>query len=168
MGMLESLKEKIEKVTRWKRPSRDYLRHAVKARKPNAFRFKGDGVVPNNPKLPFILYRGPVTLTDDFDPAAVFEELFGRNGWRDSWHNGIFTHTITREPTKCSVLRAVMPGFVSAVNAEKSFASRPAMLWSCPAGTGHQRLAASKDFALGRRLSALRQLRRMPSLRRGA
>ncbi|OLB72380.1 MAG: hypothetical protein AUI16_20515 [Alphaproteobacteria bacterium 13_2_20CM_2_64_7] len=44
MGMLESLKEKIEKVTRWKRPSRDDLRHAVKARKPNAFRFKDDGV----------------------------------------------------------------------------------------------------------------------------
>jgi hypothetical protein len=47
--MLESLKENIEKVTRWKRPSRDDLRHAVKARKPNAFRFKDDGVVPNNP-----------------------------------------------------------------------------------------------------------------------
>jgi len=29
MGMLESLKEKIEKVTGWKRPSRDDLRHRL-------------------------------------------------------------------------------------------------------------------------------------------
>jgi uncharacterized protein YjlB len=88
--MLESLKEKIERVTGWKRPSRGDLRHVVMARKPNAFRFKDDGVIPNNPKLPFILYRSPVRLTDDFDPAAVFEELFARNGWRDSWRNGIY------------------------------------------------------------------------------
>jgi len=92
MGVLDSVKEKIEKVTGWKRPSRGDLHDAVNSRKPNAFRFKNDGVVPNNPKLPFILYRGPVTLTDDFDPAAVFEELFGRNGWRDSWHNGIYNY----------------------------------------------------------------------------
>src|SRR5215831_910091 len=71
--------------------------------------------------------------------AATAGEILGTTAFT-------ITHTITREPTKCSVLRAVMPGFVSAVNAEKSFASRPAMLWSCPAGTGHQRLAASKDL----------------------
>jgi hypothetical protein len=52
MGVLESVKEKIEKVTGWKRPSRSDLRDAVRSRKPNSFRFKDDGVVPNNPKLP--------------------------------------------------------------------------------------------------------------------
>jgi uncharacterized protein YjlB len=104
--MLESLKEKIERVTGWKRPSRGDLRHVVMARKPNAFRFKDDGVIPNNPKLPFILYRSPVRLTDDFDPAAVFEELFARNGWRDSWRNGIYDfahyHSRTHEVRFCS------------------------------------------------------------------
>jgi len=55
MGVLESVKEKIEKVTGWKRPSRGDLRDAVRSRKPNSFRFQDDGVVPNNPKLPFIL-----------------------------------------------------------------------------------------------------------------
>jgi hypothetical protein len=116
--MLEGLKEVIEKATGWKRPSRGDLRHAV------TFRLKDDGVIPNNPKLPFILYRSPVRLTDEFDPAAVFEELFARNGWRDSWRNGAFTTSriITRERTRCLVSRAVMPGFASAVNMAKSFA----------------------------------------------
>lgn len=132
MGVLESVKEKIEKVTGWKRPSRGDLRDAVRSRKPNSFRFKDDGIVPNNPKLPFILYRSPVSLADDFDPAAVFEELFARNGWGDSWRNGIaITCTITRALTKCSGSRAAMPGFASAASAEKRFTSRPAMWRSC-------------------------------------
>ena len=97
MGVLESVKEKIEKVTGWKRPSRGDLRDAVRSRKPNSFGFQDDGVVPNNPKLPFILYRSPVSLADDFDPAAVFEELFARNGWRDSWRNGIYTNSARPE-----------------------------------------------------------------------
>jgi hypothetical protein len=92
MGVVESVKEGIEKVTGWKRPSRRDLSNAVKSRKPNSLRFKDDGVVPNNPKLPFILYRSPVSLADDFDPAAVFEELFARNGWRNSWRNGIYDY----------------------------------------------------------------------------
>src|SRR5215831_15999524 len=88
MGVLDSVKEEIEKVTGWKRPSRGELRNAVKSRKPNAFRFKDDGAVPNNPKLPFILYRSAVRLTDDFDPAAVFEELFAQRLARflAQWH----------------------------------------------------------------------------------
>jgi uncharacterized protein YjlB len=147
MGMLESLKEKIEKVTRWKRPSRDYLRHAVKARKPNAFRFKGDGVIPNNPKLPFILYRGPVRLTDDFDPAAVFEELFARNGWRDSWRNGIydFAHYHSQTHEVLGVARGHARVRFGGERG-KELRLKAGDVAVLPAGTGHQRLAASKDL----------------------
>jgi hypothetical protein len=46
---------------------------------------------PNNPKLPLALYRSPVRLSGQFEPAAVFaamcEELFESNGWGDSWRN---------------------------------------------------------------------------------
>jgi uncharacterized protein YjlB len=147
MGMLESLKEKIEKATGWKRPSRGDLRHAVKARKPNALRFKDDGVIPNNPKLPFILYRSPVRLTDDFDPAAVFEELFARNGWRDSWRNGIydFAHYHSRTHEVLGVARGhARVRFGGERGKELRLnAGDVAVL---PAGTGHQRLAASKDL----------------------
>lgn len=54
MGVLEGVKEEIEKVAGWKRPSRGDLSYAVKSRKPDPFGFKDDGVIPNNPKLPFV------------------------------------------------------------------------------------------------------------------
>jgi hypothetical protein len=38
------------------------------------FPVQDDGVIPNNPKLPFVLYRSPVRLSVKFDPAAVFEK----------------------------------------------------------------------------------------------
>jgi uncharacterized protein YjlB len=147
MGVLESVKEKIEKVTGWKRPSRGDLRDAVRSRKPNSFRFKDDGVVPNNPKLPFILYRSPVNLADDFDPAAVFEELFARNGWRDSWRNGIYDyvhyHSRTHEVLGVARGHARVRFGGERGKALHLKAGDVAVL---PAGTGHQRLAASKDL----------------------
>ena len=79
MAVLESVKERFEKVTGWARPSVRDLDAALRPRKANAFWFKDDGVIPNNP-------------TGKFDPAAVFEELFERNGWGNSLRNGIYDY----------------------------------------------------------------------------
>jgi len=147
MGVLDSVKEEIEKVTGWKRPSRGELRNAVKSRKPNAFRFKDDGAVPNNPKLPFILYRSAVRLTDDFDPAAVFEELFAHNGWRGSWRNGIYdyAHYHSRAHEVLGVARGhARVRFGGERGKELRLKAGDVVV--LPAGTGHQRLAASKDL----------------------
>ena len=134
-------------MTGWKRPSRGDLRDAVRSRKPNSFRFQDDGVVPNNPKLPFILYRSPVSLADDFDPAAVFEELFARNGWRDSWRNGIYDyvhyHSRIHEVLGIARGRAQVRFGGHSGRVLNVKAGDVAML---PAGTGHQCLKASKDF----------------------
>jgi uncharacterized protein YjlB len=64
----------------------------VRARKAASFRFKGDGVVPNHPRWPLVYYRGAVHLAGGVDPAAVFEDLFERNGWADSWRNGVYDY----------------------------------------------------------------------------
>ena len=45
----------------------------MRARKPNLYRFKDDGETPNNPKWPLLIYRSPVDLRGEFDPAAIFE-----------------------------------------------------------------------------------------------
>src|SRR5262249_9067507 len=150
MGVLESAKEKIEKMTGWKRPSRGDLRDAVRSRKPNSFRFKDDGVVPNNPKLPLILSRSPVSLADDFDPAAVFEELFARNGWRDSWRNGIYDymHYHARTHEVLGVARGHAKVRFGAERG-KALHLKAGDVVVLPAGTGHQRLAASKDLLVG-------------------
>jgi uncharacterized protein YjlB len=147
MGVLESAKERIEKVTGCKRPSRGDLGNAVKSRKPNSFRFKDDGVVPNNPTLPFILYRGPVSLADDFDPAAVLEELFASNGWRDSWRNGIYdyVHYHSRTHEVLGVARGhARVRFGGERGKELHLKAIDVVV--LPAGTGHQRLAASEDL----------------------
>ena len=89
MAVLESVKERFEKITGWARPSARDLDAALRPRKANAFRFKDDGVIPNNPKLPLVLYRSPVRLSGKFDPAAVF--VFERND-----DSGGMAFTITR------------------------------------------------------------------------
>jgi uncharacterized protein YjlB len=147
MGMLESLKAEVEKLTGWRRPSPADLRSVVRRRKPNALRFKDDGVIPNNPKLPFIVYRSPVSLADNFDPAAVFEELFARNGWRDSWRNGIYDY-VHYHPRTHEVL-GVARGHARVRfggKRGKELRLKAGDVAILPAGTGHQRLAGSKDL----------------------
>jgi uncharacterized protein YjlB len=54
------------------------------------YRFADDGQVPNNPRLPLLVYRGALQTGDD--AAASCVELFDRNGWTDAWKNGVYPH----------------------------------------------------------------------------
>ena len=53
-------------------------------------RFLDDGVVPNNPALPLVHYRG--VLPEGDDRASYCEKLFAAHGWPDAWRNGIYGH----------------------------------------------------------------------------
>lgn len=90
MPALEQAKRVGERLTGSGKPKRDLLAHLVRARKPHLFRFADDGETPNNPKWPLVIYRSPVNLHGDFDPAAIFKELFASNGWSESWRDGIY------------------------------------------------------------------------------
>jgi uncharacterized protein YjlB len=52
--------------------------------------FADDGIVPNNPTLPLVLYRG--ALGAEGDLAARCEAMFDANGWPNPWRNGIYGH----------------------------------------------------------------------------
>jgi uncharacterized protein YjlB len=52
--------------------------------------FQDDGFIPNNP-LPLIVRRGAVTPAAS-DPAKAFEATFRKNGWSNTWRNGIFDY----------------------------------------------------------------------------
>src|SRR2546425_9130378 len=54
------------------------------------YRFADDGIVPNNPALPLVVYRG--ALAEGGDGAAACEQRFAQHGWPDAWRNGIYAH----------------------------------------------------------------------------
>ncbi|MGX8008398.1 cupin [Mesorhizobium sp. ORM8.1] len=114
---------------------------------PLAFRFADDGFVPNHPRWPMLIYPGAVLLPDNVDPAAVFEDIFGANGWGDGWRNGIFDHVHYH-----SSIHEVLG--IARGTAEVRFGGDKGKVLEVkagdvavlPAGTGHQRLSASADL----------------------
>jgi len=82
MRLVENAKHFAEKTTGWRRP--EDPKSLLRDRKPHSFRFKDDGLIPNHPRWPFVVYKSAVRLPESFDPAAVFEALFQSNGWDDS------------------------------------------------------------------------------------
>ena len=59
---------------------------------PETLMFADDGSVPNNARLPFVLYRHVIDFIGATDPEPVIEKIFRANGWGDTWRNGIFPY----------------------------------------------------------------------------
>lgn len=147
MPALEEAKRVAEKVTGLKRPGRDTVLQLVRVRKAQSFAFADDGETPNNPNWPLVVYRSPVELRGDFDPAAIFEDIFASNGWRDAWRDGIydFLHFHTRRHEVLGIARG---------QAQVAFGGRRGKhlrlkagdVAILPAGTGHRRIGASDDL----------------------
>src|SRR5258708_40325345 len=89
MPILEDLKEYAERATGLGRPGKRKASDLARARKPHAVRFKDDGLIPNHPRWPLIIYRAAVELAARHAPAPVIEALFEANGWSDTSRNGI-------------------------------------------------------------------------------
>ena len=147
MPVVEDAKPAAERLTGWRRPDREVLSELVRQRKPHLFRFKDDGETPNNPKWPLVIYRSPVMLRQGFDPAAIFEDLFASNGWKDSWRNGVydFLHFHTHRHEVLGIARgAVQVEFGGAKR--KRLRLKAGDVAILPAGTGHRRIHASGDL----------------------
>jgi uncharacterized protein YjlB len=147
MPILERGKKIVEKITGWQRASSKDLDRLVRPRKANAFRFKNDGVIPNHPHWPLVVYRGIVKLSAKFDPAAIFEDLFARNGWEGSWRNGIYdyVHYHSRIHEVLGIARGSAKVRFGG-NRGRTLTIKAGDVAVLPAGTGHQCLEASDDF----------------------
>jgi uncharacterized protein YjlB len=145
----ETAKRTFERLTGIGRPSRREAAAQVRKRKAWPRRFADDGLVPNNPKLPFVHFRGAVNVKGDADPSAVFERLFDDNGWGGSWRNGIYDY-VHYHPRTHEVL-GVASGNARVRfggNKGQTIALKPGDVVVLPAGTGHQALSASKDLVV--------------------
>ena len=145
--LLEDIKKTAERLTGQARPKPKQAEARVKPRKPNAWRFDDDGLVPNHPKWPAIQYRGAVNLKDAPDPAAIFEVLFAAHGWKDSWRDVVYDylhyHSDQHEVLGFARGWAVLRLGGARGRTVKVKAGDVLIL---PAGTGHQRLSMSNDL----------------------
>jgi uncharacterized protein YjlB len=112
--------------------------------KPEAISFEPSEWVPNNRKLPVLVYK---SLPLAGDAAAAFEDRFERNGWEGTWRNGVFSyqhyHTHAHEVLGIAAgsARLLIGG---PTGREIDVAAGDCLV--LPAGTGHRRLDASADF----------------------
>ena len=106
------------------------------------------GAIPNHPRWPLLMYPGAVAI-EGADPAARFEELFGRNGWPAAWRNGIFPfhhfHTNAHEAL------GVYSGEVTVLFGGKGgvvLTAQPGDVIILPAGTGHKRVSSRGELGI--------------------
>jgi uncharacterized protein YjlB len=114
---------------------------------PESFSFVDDGSIPNNPKLPFLIYRGAIDLKGNPDPENVIERIFAANRWGEMWRNGVYPyvhyHSMIHEAMGLARGRAKVRFGGKGGREIDLFAGDVCVL---PAGTGHQGLWASPDL----------------------
>jgi uncharacterized protein YjlB len=107
-----------------------------------------DAEIPNNPRLPLLVYPRVVGLDAD-DPAAVFEALFAANGWSGSWRNGIlpFHHY---HSTAHEVLGIYSGSAVAQLGGDNGvrLTFGPGDVVVIPAGVAHKKLSSSPDLGV--------------------
>ena len=145
--LLEDIKRTAETLTGLARPSPKEAQALVHPRKANSYRFDDDGLTPNHPRWPLIHYRGAVKLDENFDPAAIFEVLFDAHGWRGGWRDGIYDylHYHSNAHEVLGIARGhAQVRFGGARGRNLEIKAGDVIVQ--PAGTGHQRLRASRDL----------------------
>jgi uncharacterized protein YjlB len=116
----------------------------LRDRKPRTCKFKDDGLIPNHPKWPFVIYKSAVRLPESLDPAAIFEKLFKSNGWGDSWRDGIYDYVHYHSRTHEVLGIARGSGKVQFGGPKgRTVTLKAGDVAVLPAGTGHQCLQAS-------------------------
>jgi uncharacterized protein YjlB len=119
----------------------------TKMAEPLTFQFADDGAVPNN-ALPVVVYASAIDLKHSRDPAAAIEALFRSNGWgRDMWRNGVFPFVHYHAAIHEALGIARGRGRIQLGGHQgQAFELKAGDVAVLPAGTGHQKLAASDDF----------------------
>jgi uncharacterized protein YjlB len=130
-----------------KSPAADEARTMVRARTPSAYRFSDDGIVPNHPKWPLLLYRRAIRFSKDYDPATIIDTVFEANGWGRSWRDSIydFVHYHSQVHEVLGVARGTGEVEFGGVKGRR-LRLRAGDIAVLPAGTGHRLIEASKDF----------------------
>jgi uncharacterized protein YjlB len=122
---------------------------ATKRTEPKTFHFADDGLIPNNPELPLVLYRGGIDLAGSPDPEELIEQTFAANGWGNMWRNGIYRyvhyHSMIHEALAIARGRAHVRFGGEGGEAIEVAAGDVIIL---PAGTGHQLIGSTQELVV--------------------
>ena len=146
MPLKDQIKNYARKLVE-SQPDPKILSESLRKPKPRKIKFEDDGIVPNHPKWPFILYRNAVRFPPRHDQAALMDALFAANGWGRSWRDTIYDfvhyHSQVHEVLGVARGNALLEfGGVKGSRLEVK-AGDVAVL---PAGTGHRLLRSSSNF----------------------
>lgn len=113
---------------------------------PERFSFADDTTIPNNPRLRVLVYRG---VTDAKDRTRAFERLFERNGWTNSWRDGLYDYHHFHS-TAHEVLGIAEGSVVARLGGEdgQTITLEAGDVVVLPAGTGHKRERGSENLLI--------------------
>lgn len=114
------------------------------------FLFGDDGRIPNNPRLPVLVYKriaADIEHGNQDELATWFERTWPKHGWRPAWRYGVYAfphyHSTAHEVLGVYRGRASLRLGGSVGTTLEVKAGDMIVL---PAGTTHQNLGASEDF----------------------
>jgi uncharacterized protein YjlB len=146
MPIPEGLNEYGERTIRL-RPGKRKAANLARERKAHAVRFKDEGLVPNHPRWPLIIYRAAIDREERHDRAALIDDLFEANGWGGAWRDGIYdyVHYHSRIHEMLGIARR--KGSVRfGGKKDRIFTLKAGDVAVLPAGTGHQCMSTADDF----------------------
>lgn len=144
---IEPIKRLVEKATGVGVPTREEALASVRDVKPVRMKFRDDGYIPNNSKLPLLYYRSVFRFDRKHDPAATLEAVFNENSWGRAWRNGIYDfvhyHSMIHEVLGVARGSALLR---LGGNKGKTVKVSAGDVIVVPAGVGHECLKSSSDF----------------------
>jgi uncharacterized protein YjlB len=109
--------------------------------------FEDDGHIPNNPRLPLLVYPGALSKPEQ-QPSRC-KELLAKNGWGGAWVDGVFSyhhyHSTSHE-VLCVVSGQASIDFGGAEGSTLQVEAGDVVV--IPSGVGHRNAGSSGDFSV--------------------
>ena len=116
---------------------------------PETYAFADDGSVPNNPRLPFLIYRGAIDLEGSRNPEELIERMSTAHDWGEISRNGIYPYTHCHAMIHAGLGIARGRARVRfGRNSGRALDVGAGDVCVLPAGTGHPGLWASPDLVV--------------------